>query len=154
MAISSRNSRVIALESVVRELKQYADPEGALDEGKKYKYTERVIDGRRYASMTSIETRNEIGYTPEGNIVNEFVKMLDESSEDSVRKTAPLARKVFTEYLKRGVVLRDTQLYMISKDIVDRAFRTTPRSVEREMLLITGASRLNDAYLYEPDKGS
>ncbi len=149
MGIKSERAKILA------ELRKSLAPEEEEKDRKDYTFRQYTIDGRRYSTLDDLGTHEVKIVTPEESTVINFAKMLSESSDPKSKDFARTIRNLLWLHQSGKERLKDTPVYQIAKEYADKTLSTRPRSVERDMLLITAIEKIKVAYraLIRSEKG-
>ena len=130
----ARNLRV--LEELRKELLPTETSEGS-----NYSYTEYVIDGRRYGSMSGNLSSSIEDLSPEHKTLKAVISLFESSTEKSTRDFAKIICELEAKAKAKNIPLAQTELYRLAKECEIRSLRTTPKSTEREILLLSFINR-------------
>ena len=111
-----------------------------------YTYSETIIDGKKYGSMSDIVPHEMPDLSVENLTLQAFTRFLESSRESSTRLFASVVKKLRAKHLADGEDIRNTSLYVIARECEEKSFRTKPDSVEREFLLISAINTIKKAY--------
>ncbi len=136
---SNRNLRI------VEEFKKDLITEDTVQD-KTYVYSECVIDGHKYPSMSDIPHRKQAEFSAEAAVINDFIRMIGLSTEAMTKQYANNIRNAYYNHLDNDDDLALTPLYRIAKDCIGKSYRTAQGSTEREFLLIKAISEFKKQY--------
>lgn len=131
---------------IVEELKKNLIPNEKTQQDKTYTYSEYVIDGHKYSSISDIPHRKQAEFSAEAGIINDFIRMVSSSSESTTKQYVNTLKNIYTKHLDNDDDLSQTFLYLIAKKCISKSYRTVAGSTEREFLLIGALSEIKKKY--------
>ena len=128
------------------ELRKSLASDQKSEDERSYTFRQYTIDGRRYSTLADLKSREVKIVTPEETVIENFAKLLCESTDQKTRDFARTVRNLTWLHLAGGDKLIETPLYKISGEYADKTLSTRPKSVERDLLLITAIEKVKTAY--------
>ncbi|MBO4325684.1 MAG: hypothetical protein J5950_00230 [Clostridia bacterium] len=130
---------------ILEELRKTMAPEEDEDV-KTYTFRQYTVDGRKYSTLADLKTHNLKIVSPEETAIMGFAKMLTESSDQKTREFVRTVKNITALHLAGGDELKDAPIYQITKECCDKTLSTRPKSVERDLLLITAIEKIKSTY--------
>ncbi len=128
------------------ELRKSLASDNESENERSYTFRQYTIDGRRYSTLADLKSHDIKIATPEETVIENFAKLLSESTDQKTRDFARTVRNLIWLHMSGGDNLKDTPLYQISREFADKTLSTRPKSVERDLILITAIERVKTAY--------
>ena len=117
--------------------------------GNDYDYTECLIEGHRYGSISGLTHRRQSEcYIIDNFAVQAGISLFEQSTETKTKEFAKELKDIYAYHRHANEPIDLTPLYAIMKSCEERSFRTQIGSAEREFLLIACMNDIKKAYKF------